>query len=177
MKLAEQFIPRNGTLVFLRGEMPVSLEHIVFIDAHKIPADEAAAAQYVRSFSDSFIIAVRVLWSRVDCGEARYDEAFLASLRTFLKNREMCSTTRGAYEIIVPECGDDVVQSKEDAMQFTAAMCHTARRIKDCASVIGFAIPEIFSEQQADAFIEAMRVKHEHYVFFSKTVRADTVVY
>ena len=46
-------------------------------------------------------------------------------------------------------------------------MCHTARRIKDCADVIGFALPDALTESKATAFIDAMSAKHAHYVYFS----------
>ncbi|MBP3709174.1 MAG: hypothetical protein J6I73_02010 [Treponema sp.] len=177
MKFTAQFTSRNGKLFFKDSEIAVPLECIVFIDACEIPLDAAALEQFARSFDDAFIVAVRVPRSSVDIGETRYDEAFLAVLRTFLKNREARNSFCNTYEIIVPECDNSAVYSEEAAMRFIAAMCHTARRIKDCASVIGFAIPEAFSTSQATAFIEEMRIKHSHYIFFSKTSRADAVLY
>lgn len=81
---------------------------------------------------------------------------YLAALRVFLKSIE----AYGAYAIVVPisDCG---------AERLTQAMCHTARRIKDCASVIGFALPDALTESEATTFTDAMSAKHAHYVYFS----------
>ena len=54
-------------------------------------------------------------------------------------------------------------------------MVHCARRIKDCTSVIGFAIPaeliakdsDFGPDSYAQWFINEMNVKHGHYVYFA----------
>ena len=63
----------------------------------------------------------------------------------------------------------DTVQTYIDAM------VHCARRIKDCTSVIGFAIPaeliakdsDFGPDSYAQWFINEMNVKHGHYVYFA----------
>ena len=90
---------------------------------------------------------------------------YLAALRVFLKSIE----AYGAYAIVVPisDCG---------AERLTQAMCHTARRIKDCASVIGFALPDALTESEAAAFTDAMSAKHAHYVYFSNRYAGSSFV-
>lgn len=172
MKIQAQFSPRESKLFFKDNGQIVSTEQLILLNAHEIPLDATALEKFACSFNGAHIVVVRVLWSSVELSEGGYDESFLAALRTFLKCREL----HNLYEIIVPECGSNVMQSEESAVQFTAAMCHTARRIKDCASVIGFALPKEFSEQQAAHFIDAMSAKHAQYVYFSEQPTRSSVV-
>ena len=106
-----------------------------------------------------------VRWSEVEPETEAYDEAFLANLRDELKALE----PQDAFVYI-----DAVFDREGDAAQFTAAMKHCARRIKDCVSVAGFAIPgQIagggFAEgSPAAEFVEELSHKHAQYVFFCK---------
>ena len=100
-----------------------------------------------------------VKWSEVETSPESYDEAFLANLRDELKKLE----DEKKFVVIEP------VVDKDDGFEpFTAAMCHTARRIKDCVSVIGFAVPENFVNN-AVSYMEELSKKHLHYCFFSRT--------
>jgi len=77
-----------------------------------------------------------VKWSDVEPEPEAYNESYLADLRTALKNLE----EEKKFVVIEP-----VVDKNYSDEAFIAAMSHTARRIKDCVSVIGFAIPEKFA--------------------------------
>ena len=70
---------------------------------------------------------------------------------------------------------EPVFDKNASVEQFTAAMKHTARRIKDCVSVIGFALPKE-AEAQKDFFIEELSAKHQQYCFFSKSLKDDSIV-
>lgn len=119
--------------------------------------------------TDVSTLAEVVRWSDVEPNFGEYDEAFLAALRDELKQVE----TADSFVFIEPVC-DKVVDSATFAEQVTAAMKHCARRIKDCASVIGFAVPDEFvaggfaANGAAAAFMEALSQKHRHYVYFCK---------
>lgn len=101
-----------------------------------------------------------VKWSEVEGNPEEYNEEFLAKLRDELKALE----ANGKFVLIEP-----VFDKDADSQQFTAAMKHTARRIKDCVSVIGFSIPdEISGDAEKSFYIEEMSAKHKQFCFFSK---------
>lgn len=113
-------------------------------------------------------MAVRVRWSDVEPEEGAYNESFLADLRNELKSLE----ARGAFVLVEPVC-----DKREDAEPLIAAMKHTARRIKDCAAVVGFAVPEELLGS-ADEYIAELGAKHAHYCFFcKKPLKSDVVLY
>jgi hypothetical protein len=102
--------------------------------------------------------AFPVKWSDVEGGSEEYKEDFLAKLRDQLKSLE----EKGEFVFIEPLFDKDAGYE-----QFTAAMKHCARRIKDCVSVIGFAIPEEIFEKRA-FYIEELSAKHQQYCFFTR---------
>lgn len=111
-----------------------------------------------------------VKWSEVEGAPEEYNEDFLAKLRDELKSLE----EKNEFVFIEP-LFDKSAGEKINVEQFTAAMKHTARRIKDCVSVIGFAIPaEIESEK--DFYIAEISQKHQQYCFFSKNLQEDSIV-
>ena len=113
-------------------------------------------------------LAFPVKWSDVEAGEEEYNEDFLARLREELKSKE----DKGDFVFIEP-----VFDKNASLEQFTAAMKHCARRIKDCVSVIGFALPvEILKSK--DFYIEELSAKHQQYCYFCKeNVGTDVVLY
>lgn len=112
--------------------------------------------------------AFPVKWSDVEAGAEEYNEDFLAKLRDDLKVLE----EKKQFVFIEP-----VFDKNADYEQFTAAMKHTARRIKDCVSVIGFAIPVEILENRA-YYIEELSAKHQQYCFFCKeSAGTDVVLY
>ena len=102
--------------------------------------------------------AFPVKWSDVEAGAEEYNEDFLAKLRDELKSLE----EKGEFVFIEP-----VFDKHADYEQFTAAMKHCARRVKDCVSVIGFAIPSEIFEQRA-FYMKELSAKHAQYCFFCK---------
>ena len=117
-------------------------------------------------------MAKTVRWSEVESETEVYNEIFLAQLRDELKNLE----AQNKFVYI-----DAIFDKDGDASQFTAAMKHCARRIKDCISVVGFAIPEKltaggFAEGSvAQEFIAELSHKHQQYVFFCKNAPKDCI--
>lgn len=114
----------------------------------------------------------KISWNDVEGAEEVYNEQFLASLRDELKALD----DKGEFVFIEP------VYDKKGALpgQFINAMKHTSRRIKDCVSVIGFAVPdEIASDSDVvDFYTKTVAEKHAHYVFFSKKdCGSDIVLY
>lgn len=111
-----------------------------------------------------------VKWSEVEDLPEEYNEEFLAGLRDELKALE----EKKEFAFIEPvfdkqPAGDSSIE------QFTAAMKHTARRIKDCSSVIGFAIPAEI-EAEKDFYISELLQKHQQYCFFSKSITDGSIV-
>ena len=112
--------------------------------------------------------AFPIKWSSVESGAEEYNEDFLAKLRDELKSLE----EKGEFVFIEP-----VFDKSADYGQFTASMKHCARRIKDCVSVIGFAIPTEIFENRA-FYIEELSAKHTQYCFFCKQdAGSDVVLY
>ncbi len=111
-----------------------------------------------KSVSPELVKAVK--WSDVEGECEAYNEDFLAKLRDELKSLE----EKNQFVFVEP-----VFDKDAPVEQFVAAMKHTARRIKDCASVIGFAIPQQV-EGEKDFYISELSQKHAHYCFFSKNI-------
>ena len=168
MKLDARFESKNGKLYALKTGEEADTGALIPFDSSVLSAasSESAEAAAQRFSQDrGKILAVYVPLRVAEISENTYDEMYLAALRVFLKGVEAC----GAYAVVVPisDC------SAERLMQ---AMCHTARRIKDCASVIGFALPDSLTESEAAAFIDAMSEKHSHYVYFSNRYASSSFV-
>mgnify|MGYP002868692298 CR=1 FL=1 len=118
-------------------------------------------------------MAKRVTWSQVEPNADEYDEAFLAALRDELKNLE----AQKKFVYI-----DAVFDKDGTPEQFTTAMKHCARRIKDCVSVAGFSVPERLAQDGfaegsvAKEYMLELLEKHAQYVFFCKTLTNDCVI-
>lgn len=110
---------------------------------------------------------IDVSWTTVEIQDELYNEEFLAKLREKLKSFDL----QNIYVIIIPKV-DKELKTQEQAQSFINAFNHTARRIKDCVCVAGFALPsEIvkngFGEDSfAKNFIETLNIKHSQYVYF-----------
>ncbi|MCR5219076.1 hypothetical protein [Treponema sp.] len=149
MKLEKLFDSENNTLIEKNGNK-IDLSGCPVIDAVELCNEK---------YGNEKFSAVKIKWSYIGFDEESYNEEFLALLRDKLKDFEEDSK----YVFIIPEA--DAECSSNDKMEaFAAGMNHCARRIKDCASVIGFAIPDNLN---AADFMELLLKKHQHYVFFS----------
>lgn len=114
-------------------------------------------------------MAIPVKWSEVEGNEEEYNEEFLSKLREELKSLE----EQKKFVFIEP-----VYDKKATPGQFNNAMKHTSRRIKDCANVIGFALPKEVCEDVdvLNDFFEKISEKHPHYVYFAKTPCTEDIV-
>lgn len=182
---------KDGEIFFKSNGKKLSLENMRVFDAGTLAggasASEASAggdasASGAASSESEFAIFVRVPLESVALGDGNYDESLLAALRIFLKNLE----TSGSWAILAPVCAGASASEKSSAnmnvsasagvaratgenlsaSECVSAISHTARRVKDCKSVVGVEIPPDFSEQDTAALIAELSRKHKHYIYF-----------
>ena len=116
---------------------------------------------------------IEIKWSQVELAEESYNEEYLASLREELKTMD----DAGTFALLVPIV-DKPLENADQLELFINAFNHTARRVKDCVSVVGFILPEEitakgFGESSPAAdFMETLAIKHAQYVYFSKNPNA-----
>lgn len=154
MKLEKQFFTKDNVLY--------TLDERVFdvIGSPVLNASDCVTEQAAQSVSD--ISCINLNWTQVGCDEDSYNEEFLAGFRDFLKVLD----DKKKFAFIVP-VADKSFASDSDKDAFVASMKHCARRIKDCSSVVGFAVPSVQLEVDSAFFMEELSAKHKHYVFFS----------
>jgi len=155
MKLDALFKSKDNRLYTLDGA-EVTVVGCPVLAAEKcasgtVPADSCCGAES--------LCAVELPWTLVGTEEGGYNEEFLAGLRDWLKALE----AEKRFAFIVPV--SQGVLGDADGVSFTASMKHCARRVKDCISVAGFAVPE---GVDSESFRAALREKHEQYVYFSR---------
>lgn len=158
MRLQSRYKNVNRTLVSLASGAVVS--------ASQLQSADGGRAFGVSAFDKGTRFgAVKVLWQDVETEKGQYNEAYLAALRDSLKTLEQGNIDAIIVPVTEGLAGADEEHSFE---QFIDDMTHTARRIKDCASVLGFAIPDEMAqdEKAVGMFIDALNVKHPQYVYF-----------
>ncbi|MCR5764241.1 MAG: hypothetical protein K6G00_12750 [Treponema sp.] len=155
MKLEKRFLSKDNRLYKIDGT-ECSVSDIPALKGSACINEQAA--QSVSSFS-----CIEVEWSLIGCNEESYNEEFLAGFRDFLKVLD----EKQLFVFIIP-VADKMPSSPEEKNAFVASMKHCARRIKDCISVVGFALPASDIGIEPSFFIEELSEKHSHYVFFSK---------
>jgi len=116
---------------------------------------EAAANEFTEEF-----FAIDVPWTLVGTDEDSYNEQFLSDFRDYLKILD----EKKIFVYINP-VADKVPETAIQREDFVASFKHCARRIKDCQSVVGFAINPCADSQ---LFMEELSAKHSHYIYFSK---------
>ena len=121
---------------------------------------------------------IEIKWSQVELAEESYNEEYLAQLREELKALDEA----GTFALLVPIV-DKPLENADQLELFINAFNHTARRVKDCVSVVGFVLPEAITEKgfsegsPAVSFMETLAIKHAQYVYFSKNPNApDNIV-
>lgn len=121
---------------------------------------------------------IEIKWSQVELAEESYNEEYLAQLREELKAMD----DAGTFALLVPIV-DKPLENADQLELFINAFNHTARRVKDCVSVVGFILPEEITAKGFDAgtpaadFMETLAIKHAQYVYFSKkTDSPDNIV-
>jgi hypothetical protein len=169
MKLDPLFKSQNNKLYTLAGdEVPLGGSRFV----KETDCSASTAEKMIEEYGTGMFF-VKVMWSVVGKDEDNYNEEFLASLRDWLKVLE----DKKRFAVIVPVA--DIWRSEADCEALAASMKHCARRIKDCVSVVGFAIPEVACDRTVAAhFMDVLSEKHEQYIFFSKDkeILADSKV-
>ena len=116
---------------------------------------------------------VDIPWSTVELEDEAYNEEYLAQLREQLKAMEEA----GIFAVLVP-VADKPLETPEQEELFINAYNHTARRVKDCASVAGFELAANLKDKQA--FMDTLAIKHAQYVYFTKAenpLSDDIVIY
>ena len=104
---------------------------------------------------------IEIPWSTVEIEDESYNEEFLAQLRDQLKNMEEINE----FAVIVPIV-DKPLDTPEQEELFINAYNHTARRVKDCISLVGMELAPQLKDKQA--FMDTLAIKHAHYVYFTK---------
>ena len=154
----------ENKLVKLSDGSVLSTENLNIVQVDGVESASVPAA--------GFVTAVVCPWSKIEIEDGNYNEEILAKLRDFLKKLEEA----GLFAFVVPMTQKSFADADE-ADSFIKAMVHTARRIKDCTSVLGFAVAAELMEKDAGKkldenswsqwFINEMNVKHSHYVYFA----------
>lgn len=116
---------------------------------------------------------IEIKWTTVEIEEEAYNEEYLAQLRDELKQMEVLNQ----FAILIPVV-DKALETPEQVELFINAFNHTARRIKDCVSVVGFELPAELTQKgfepgsPAADFMDTIAIKHEQYINFSKDDKA-----
>lgn len=154
----------ENKLVRLSDGSPVSAENLNIVQADELETQDVPSADV--------LTALVCPWKKIEIEEGCYNEELLAKMRDFLKKLE----ASGSFAFVVPQAQKSF-SGADEADSFIKAMVHTARRIKDCASVLGFTVAAELMEKDAGKkldenswtqwFINEMNVKHGHYVYFA----------
>jgi hypothetical protein len=183
MRLESEFTAKNNKLYTIDGKL-VPLDVLLRTEAAMICGRElepGARKKMINELaaSNDRPLCVYLPWFLVEISPETYNEALLASLHDFFREIE----ADALRVVIIPQPDADsspvplIHYGKlvpESARLFTAAMKHTARRLKDCRSVIGFAIPKellldgLDAESPAGIYMSELAEKHDQYVFFAK---------
>jgi hypothetical protein len=186
MNLEPFFILKNGKLYSKTDGSELLLDSVRRLELAVVAGTEMSS-DAVKTMISQFIaqkvavVVVSVPWSLIELSDGNYNEGILAGFRLFLKKLEASPV----FVIIAPRCDDascvrplyrNGMFEHETAEAFIGAVTHTARRVKDCTAVIGFALPPelLVSEagSTASLFIEALSVKHRQYFYFAEKTEA-----
>lgn len=174
MKIEAKFEAKNNKLygIFSGQEISVDFNSAMPVaDFCKVAGDFSAIKEKIPGSAEK-VMAVVLPREKVEPEPEAYDESFLAEFREVLKQAEETEL----FVVILPCAGEFLAEKAEE---FTAAMKHTARRIKDCSSVVGFAVPDALASlgfcegQPAEFFVEELSCKHAHYVYFAKKAAVE----
>ncbi len=160
----------ENKLVKIDDDSVMSLESLNIVQADEVEGKTAPASDVVT--------AVICPWSKIEMEPGAYNEDLLAKLRDYLKILE----EKGCFAFVVPE-SEKAIEDADQADAYISAMVHTARRIKDAESVVGFALPAELVEKDAGKelddnsycqwFVNDMNKKHGHYVYFIEKAVAE----
>lgn len=155
---------RENKLVKISDNSEISVENLNVVQLKNIAVEAAGKKDRLTACVCS--------WSEVELSEGNYNEELLAKFRDYLKKIE----EKSSYAFIVPKAEKSFADA-DQADSFIKSMVHLARRVKDCTSVVGFALASELLEKDAGKtldenswsqwFINEMNVKHSHYVYFA----------
>lgn len=157
MKLSPLFNVKNNQLYKIADNSVVELKDVPCISAKAL------------TYNTNPYFFIEIPWSLVEIESELYNEDFLAGLRDFLKKFD----EKDQFAIIRP-IADKPLSSEDEIEAFIAAFNHTARRIKDCTSLIGMELAKELAAKgfgegsPAASFMETLAIKHDHYVYFAK---------
>lgn len=157
MKLEKQFKSEDNKLYFLDGK-EFNAKNNIELDCTECLKDNSL--ENLNLSENSKILCISIAWSKIGLDEENYDESFLAKLRDFFKSLE----DKKIYAFILP-LADKIPNSESEKENFIASFKHCARRIKDCTSIVGFAVPDCVNQ---NIFMQELLAKHSHYIFLSK---------
>lgn len=185
MKIEAKFTAKNNKLYRISNDSEISLDSPFYIEAkpETFSAGISAIVSEPASLEKPKIIFLTLSWKSVETSPEAYNEELLASLRDFLKTLEETEI----YAVIAPATESSL--KAEETESFTAAMKHSARRIKDCQNVIGFSIPEdlisisksngntdlLKENSPINTYMAELSQKHEHYIYFAKNQNSDCI--
>lgn len=163
MKLSPLFTVKNNQLYKIADNSLVELKDTPCISAKAL------------TYNTNPYFFIEIPWSHVEIESELYNEDFLAGLRDFLKKFD----EKDQYAIIRP-VADKPLAFEDEVEAFIAAFNHTARRIKDCTSMIGMELAKELilkgfgKGSPAALFMETLAIKHDHYVYFAKKENCTT---
>ncbi|MBQ2529676.1 MAG: hypothetical protein II547_05425 [Treponema sp.] len=140
----------------LEAQFKSADNRLYFLDGRELAVDSSVKDV---NHEKGGLVFIDMPWEKVGLEEDSYNEEFLASMRDMLKKME----GESSYAVIVP-VAEKIPETDAQKEAFIASMKHSARRIKDAKSVVGYAIPDYID---SNAFIDAFKAKHGHYIYFS----------
>ncbi|OJF76271.1 MAG: hypothetical protein BKP49_07275 [Treponema sp. CETP13] len=194
----KQICNQNGELINIRGfTLDNSLPEDTSRPLYYCSLDEADPESTFEDIKKRGCSLIRwiIYWNVVEPEEGKFNEAYLAKLRDFIKLAEKI----GLLVYLVPMISvedkpfwgsntypaDKMIDGEFAgfyyAQLFSEAMNHTARRIKDCENVIGFSLPlcydklmntQVSSNQLSELtsrFMHLLHKKHLQYYFIAET--------
>ncbi len=173
MKLDPLFTAKNNELYKISDGSKIDLSQIKEIDGNNLV------------YTNSLFCKISIPWSKVELEDELYNEEFLANLRDYLKILD----DKNQFAIIKPLI-DKSLENQEQLELFINAFNHTARRTKDCISLVGMELPpELLSkgfgsDSPSLQFMEKLEIKHAQFVYFAdkkiiseqKIVTPDTII-
>lgn len=141
-------------------------------DGNSFPVNAAELTASVSFFSENsaeFALAslsekgvnmllLRIELSKIAAQPGLFDEAILARLREVLKSAE-----KKRIGVVLSIDAENPVAASE---LFISAAEHTARRVKDCAGLVGFAVPRGASAEFLSELGARFEKKHPTLLFF-----------
>ena len=150
MKLTEaDYYAKNGAL-FKKNDVGFSgIKKLVL-------AEKTLSTSLFDSFSPETLIILEFPITFACCESETFDEAFLADLRSVLKQLEETGKT------VIFSVNGKITRADESSVFY-----HIARRIKDCKSVAGICFQAGTTKGTAMSVIDALQKKHPEYVYFA----------